>query len=169
MPVWDVTILRLGDEAGYAQNLVVAIGFGGQDHLAATAQQIVDHALQAQRAAIVGAVEAGYTVGLQLLDFAGQNSAAAATEDFDVARAAFVEQVVHVFEKFDVATLIAGDGDALHVFLNGTVHDFGHRPVVAQMNDFSPRRLQQPPHKVDGRIVPVEERRRRNEPNTDGR
>ena len=76
---------------------------------------------------------------------------------------AFVEQVVHIFKKLDVAALITGNGNALHVFLNGAINNFGNGSVVAKMNHFGPRRLHEPTHEVDGRIVAIEKRSRRND------
>lgn len=51
--------------------------------------------------------------------------------------AALFEEVDHIFEIFDMPALIGGNGDALHVFLNGGVDDFIDRSVVAEMNDLS--------------------------------
>ena len=136
-------------------NLAVQAGAGGE---IALFQKVVYHALQAHLPSVVGRIKAGDAVLLQRIYFIGQNGAAAAAEYFDMPGAARLQQVVHVFEKLVVAALVAGDGDALHVFLNGGVHDFLHRAVVAEVDDFRPRRLQDAPHDVDGGVVPVEER-----------
>ena len=80
-------------------------------------------------------------------------------------RAAFVQQIAQVLKIFDVAPLVAGDRDALHVFLNGRVDDLKYRAVVAEVNDFRAGGLQNASHNIDRRIVAVEERSRRNEAN----
>ena len=69
-----------------------------------------------------------------------------------------LQQVDHVFEKFDVAALIGGDGDALGVFLQGGVDDFLHRAVMAEMDDLHAGGLEDAAHDVDGGIVAVKER-----------
>jgi uncharacterized protein involved in propanediol utilization len=112
--------------------------------------------LEAHRAAVVGVVNARDAVSLQFPDFLGQNGAAAAAENLDVSGAEFFQQVVHVFEKLRVAALIGGDGDALHVFLDGAAHNFPHRAVVAEVDDLRAARLQDAAHDVDRGVVAVE-------------
>ena len=63
---------------------------------------------------------------MQILQFLGHDDPAATAEDLDILSTAGLEQVDHVFEKFDMATLIRGDGNALHIFLQGRVDDFLH-------------------------------------------
>jgi hypothetical protein len=48
-------------------------------------------------------------------------------------RAAFGQQIMHVFKIFQVTTLIAGKRDALYILLYGTVHYFINRAVMAQV------------------------------------
>jgi hypothetical protein len=55
-----------------------------------------------------------------------------------VAAALFTQQVVHVFEEFQVPALVAGDRYRLGVFLNGRVHNLLHAAVVAQVDDLAP-------------------------------
>ena len=57
-----------------------------------------------------------------------------------------------------MTALVARDGDALHVFLNGGIDNFLHRAVVSQMNNLRTRRLQNASHDVNRRIVTVEKR-----------
>lgn len=94
---------------------------------------------------------------MQLVDFGGEDGAAATAEELDVTGAFFAQQVVHVFKKFHVSTLVAGNGDGLRIFLDGAVHNFGHRAVVAQVNHFGTAALQDAPHDVDGSVVSVEQ------------
>jgi len=49
--------------------------------------------------------------------------------------AVLVQQVLHILEEFEVATLVGGDGDALHVLFDSTFHNIGYRPVMSQVND----------------------------------
>jgi hypothetical protein len=56
-----------------------------------------------------------------------------------------------------VAALITRDGDALHVLLDGAIHDFQHRAVVAKVDDLRPAALHDAAHDVDGGIVPIEQ------------
>ena len=77
-----------------------------------------------------------------------------------MARAFFFEQIVHVFEKFYVTALVAGNGNGLRIFLDGAVHNFGYRTVVPQMNYFGTTALQNAPHDVDGSIVSIKQRGR---------
>jgi len=62
-----------------------------------------------------------------------------------------------------MSALVAGQGDALRILLDGAVDDLAHRTVVAQVDDFGPGRLQQPAHDVDGGVVPVEQGRGRHQ------
>ncbi len=93
---------------------------------------------------------------MQFGNFGGEDGTTPAPKNFDVTGPAFVEQVKHVLKKLDMATLITGYGNALHVFLNGTVHNFGGGAVVAEVNHFGSRRLHQPTHQINGRIMAVE-------------
>jgi hypothetical protein len=73
----------------------------------------------------------------------------------------FLQHVEHVLEEFHMPALVAGYRNGLHVFLNGTVHDFPNRPIVAEMDHFTAGGLNDPPHYIDGGIVSVEQRRGR--------
>ena len=61
---------------------------------------------------------------MQFCYFYRENGTATAAKDFDVAATFFLEQVVHVFTEFHVASLVGGYGSTLCLFLDGTVYDF---------------------------------------------
>ncbi len=94
---------------------------------------------------------------MQFLDLARHDYAAAPAEYLDARSAAFTQQVDGVLEVFDVAALIRGHGDALHVFLDGGRYDLVDRPVMAEVNDFDPARLQDAAHDVDRGVMAVEQ------------
>jgi hypothetical protein len=73
-----------------------------------------------------------------------------------VAATPLFEQVVHVFEVFEVPALVGGKGNGIGIFLNGCVHHFGCAAVVAQVNDLRTTGLYDAPHDVDGGIVAIE-------------
>src|SRR6266853_1145649 len=131
--------------------------------LVAALEHVVDHALQAHLLTVLGRVNARDAVGLKLADLVCDDHAAAAAEHLDVLPAAAAQQVDHVLEVLDVAALVRGDRDALHVFLQRGRNDFVDRAVVAEMDHFGAARLQDAAHDVDGRVVAVEKRGRRHE------
>jgi hypothetical protein len=128
----------------------------------ALAHHFVDHALQAHGAPIVGREHARDAVRVQLRDLRRQDGAAASGEDQD-APPRGGNQVVHVLQELEVSALVAGQGDALGILLDGAVDDLAHRAVVAEVDDFGSRGLQQPPHDVDRGVVAVEQRGRRHQ------
>lgn len=121
-------------------------------------QEIVDHSLQSHRATIIGGVDAIDAVRMQLLDLRREDRAAASSEDADL-RPALLEQVVHVLEELEMSALIGGDRDRLRVLLDRALHDLLRRAVVTEMDHFRARRLENPAHHIDRRVMPIEERR----------
>ncbi len=75
------------------------------------------------------------------------------------------EQVDHVFEKLHVPALVARDGDALHVLLDGRLDDLVNGAIVAQMDDLGAAGLEQTPDQIDGGVVSVEKAGRRDKAN----
>jgi hypothetical protein len=63
-----------------------------------------------------------------------------------------------------MTALVAGDGDALGVFLDSGVDDLLHRAVVAQMDHFHAGALQNAPEDIDGGVMPVKKGCRRDDP-----
>jgi hypothetical protein len=100
---------------------------------------------------------------VQLLDLGRHDHAAAAAEELDVGAAAFAQQVDHVLEELDVAALVAGHGDPLHVLLQRGSDDLLDRAVVAEVDHLGAHALQDAPHDVDAGVVAVEQRRRGDE------
>jgi hypothetical protein len=94
---------------------------------------------------------------VQFLDFGRDDDTTAAAEHLDVAAAALAQQVEHVLEELDMAALVRRDRDAVRIFLQRAGDDFLDRLVVPEMDDLAARRLQDPPHDVDRRVVAVEQ------------
>ena len=96
---------------------------------------------------------------MQLAHLLRHDDPAAAAEDPDVPRSARAEHVQHVTKVLDVSALVGAHRDAVHVLVDGRGHHLLDGAVVAEMDHLRPRRLEQPPHDVDRRVVPVEEAR----------
>ena len=96
-------------------------------------------------------------------DLLGDDDATAAAHDPDVTRAVLAEQLHEVLEVLDVAALVGGDGDALHVLLDRRVDDLLHGAVVAEVDHLGALALHDAPHDVDRRVVPVEQARGRDD------
>ena len=126
--------------------------------LIATHHHLADHPLQAHALAVFGAVDAGHAIVVQLADFGRHDHAATAAKHLHVRAAAAVQQIDHVLEILDMPTLVAADGDALRVFLQGGGHHLIDAAVVAKVNHLGAHALQDAPHDVDGRVVAVEQR-----------
>ena len=148
-------IARL-QRAQILRQILREIGVAGGDDL-------VDHPLQSQALAVLGREDAGDAVRVQLVDLGRHDHAAAAAEDLDVRAAALAQQVEHVLEELDVAALVGRDRDAVRVFLQRAVDDLVDRAVVAEVDHFAARRLEDAPHDVDRRVVAVEQARRGDE------
>jgi hypothetical protein len=63
-----------------------------------------------------------------------------------------------------VSTLIRGDANGMRIFLDGTIHNLIHRPVMPQVDNFCPGILEHPAHDVDGHIMTVKKGCSRNDP-----
>ncbi len=126
-------------------------------------EHVLDHAVEAELAAVLRGVDALHAVGLQFLDLVRRDRAAAAYDHPDVAGAEVAQHVDHVAEVLVVAALVGADGDAVGVLLHGGAHDVRDAAVVAEVHDLRAVGLQQAANDVDRRVVPVEERRRAHE------
>jgi hypothetical protein len=67
-----------------------------------------------------------------------------------------LQQVFHVFEKFHVPALIAGNGNTLRIFFNGGFNNFVYTTVMTEMNNFGAFALHNAAHDVDSGIVAIE-------------
>src|SRR5687768_15756799 len=121
--------------------------------------EVVDHALQTEGTPVVRSIDSGNAIVHQFLYFFGKDDAATASKDPDVRGPSFPQQIVHVFEVFIVATLVAGDGDRLRILLNGSVHHFYDTSIVPKMNYLTACRLNYPAHDVNGGIMSIEQAR----------
>jgi hypothetical protein len=72
-----------------------------------------------------------------------------------VAATILFQQVFHVLKKLEMATLVTCNSNAICIFFYRTFYNFMHAPVVAKMNYLSAFALHNPPHNIDGSIVPV--------------
>ncbi len=124
---------------------------------------LADHSLQPELLPILRREDPRHAVVLQLLDLGGHDHATATAEHLDVAAATLAQQLEHVLEELDVPTLIGRDRDAVCVLGQRAVDDLLDRAVVAEMDHLAAGRLQDPAHDVDRRVVPVEQRGRRDE------
>src|SRR5258705_8121305 len=77
----------------------------------------------------------------------------------------FLQQIFHVFKKLHMPSLVTGDGNALHIFLNSRFYNFLYRPVVTKMDDLGAFALHDAPHNINSSIMTIEEAGRRNNTN----
>ncbi len=75
------------------------------------------------------------------------------------------QAVDQILEVLDVAALVGGHGDPLHVLVDDRRDDFVDRTVVTEMDHLHPTSLEDPAHDVDRRVVTVEQTGGRDEPN----
>ncbi len=159
-------VLERGERAGDRQ-----IGAGrrlGRErrellHAGGALDQVGDHPLEAELLAVAREVDPLHPVRLELGRLARGDRAAAAAEDTDVPGALLAEHVDRVLEVLEVAALVGADGDPVGVLLDRGAHDVRDAAVVAEVDHLGARRLDQPAHHVDRRVVAVEERGRGDE------
>jgi succinate dehydrogenase hydrophobic anchor subunit len=130
----------------------------------ASVQQILYHALKSHFSTVIGAVNAADAVMVQFTHFVGQDGAAAATKNFDVAAATPIQQIFYVLKKLYMATLVAGDGNAMHIFFNSRFNNVFSTAVVAKVDYFGTLALQNAAHDVNGCIMPIKQAGGSNQP-----
>ncbi|SRR5258706_10853056 len=101
---------------------------------------------------------------MQLLNFSRKNRPSAPTKDFDVATAVFLQQVFHVFKKFNMSALVRGDGNSLDIFFDSCLNDLFYGPVVSQMDDLGAFALHDPPHNINSGVMTIEQTCSRDDP-----
>ncbi len=67
-----------------------------------------------------------------------RDCAAAAAENFDAGLAALAQKIDNFCEKFYVPTVITGNPNGAHVFLDRRAHDITDRAVITEINDLNP-------------------------------
>ena len=134
--------------SGLAQVLVA-----GHHHLA-------NHACQPHALAVFGA-ENAHAVGGQISNLFGHNHPAAAAKHLNMLAATLFKQGRHVFEILHMPALVGAYRNALHVFLQRSSHHIVHRAVVPQMHHFHAHAHKNTAHDVDGGVMPVKKRSRR--------
>ena len=112
---------------------------------------------EAHPLAVLGREDLGDAVGLERLDLARHDHAAAAAVHPHVAGALGPEAVDEVAEVLVVAALVRRHRHALHVLLDHRGDDLVDRAVVPEVDHLAALRLEDPPHDVDGGVVPVEQ------------
>ena len=131
------------------------IGVAGPD-------QLVDHPRQAEPLAVLRGEDPHARRG-QPGDLLGDDHSAAAAENLHVPGAWPCAATAQILEVLDVAALVGADRDALRVLVEHRVDHLADRAVVAQVHHLGPLGLQDAPHDVDRRVMPVEQRGRRHE------
>ncbi len=86
-------------------------------------EDVVDHPLEAETPSVFRMVDPADAVGFEFAFFLGDDRAAAAAEDLDMARASLDEEIAHVLEILHMAALVAADGDTLGILLDRRVDD----------------------------------------------
>src|SRR5579872_1080535 len=117
---------------------------------------VLDHPFQPHPPPVVRRIDPRNPVTLELVDLAGKDRAAAAAKDLDVAAAVLVQEILNVFEEFDVSSLVRSDGDALHVLFDSALDDFCGRSVVSEVDDLHALCLEEAAHYIDCGIVAIE-------------
>ncbi len=118
---------------------------------------LANHPGQAHALPVLGAEDAAHAIGLQFGNFSGHDHPAAAAKHLDLLAAARAQQIHHVLEILHMSALVGAQRNALRVFLQGGAHHLIDRTVVAQVNHLRAHALQDAPHDVDGRVMPVKQ------------
>ena len=92
---------------------------------------------------------------MKFFDLFGKDNASAPSEDQDMPASPFVQEIVHVFKELHMASLVGGYCHRMSIFLDGTINDLLHGPVVSEMDHLRPAGLQDTAHDINGCIVAV--------------
>ena len=154
--------LGAGEGAGDGEAVTgehgVEVGLAGLPRVeVAVGDDGVDHPDQAHLLAVLGG-EDGDAGLAQPLDLGRHDHAATAAHDLDVLGAGLAQRLDEVLEVLHVPALVRRHRDALGVLLQRGVDDLLHGAVVTEVDDLAALALEDPPHDVDRRVVPVEQR-----------
>jgi hypothetical protein len=127
----------------------------------------VDHPVEAELPAFLGTEDPRDALSLERLDLVRSDRSSTAAIHEDRSTSALPQPVHQVPEELHVAALIGRDRHRVHVLLDRSLHEFVHRTVVSQVDHLGALGLQEPAHDVDGGVVPIEQRSRRQ--HADGR
>src|SRR5690606_35578575 len=116
---------------------------------------LINHALETVLPAVFRRENPRDSVIMQFFDFLRDDDTASAAINADVGCASFLQKVIHIFEVLHMSSLIRGNGDSLHILLDGSIYDFLHRTVMAEVDDLCPACLDDAAHNVDGSIMSV--------------
>ena len=159
--------LQAGDRPGQGPPVAGQHGVGGSrlggEIGVAVPDELIDHARQAELLAVLGRKDP-YPGRGQPRDLIRHDDPAATAEDPHLPGAGLGQQLRQVLEVLDVAALVGTDRHPLGILLQHRVDDLADRAVVPEVHHLGALRLQDAPHDVDRRVVPVEQRGRRDEP-----
>ena len=119
-------------------------------------EHVLDHAVEAQLAAVFGAVDLLDAVGFERGDLIGRDGAATAHHHADVLGLEVAQHVHHVTEVLVVPALVGADGYAVGIFLNRRADDVRNAAVMPKVDHLGAVRLQDAANDVDGRVMTVE-------------
>src|SRR3954467_3137676 len=122
----------------------------------ALADHIFNHSFKSHSSSIIRGIYSCNSIIVKFFYFLRQDCAAATTKYFNMTTPVFIQEVFHVFEEFNMTTLVGSDGNTLHIFFNCAFNNFSYAPVVTKVNDFSTFALKDPAHDIDCCIMPVE-------------
>ena len=134
------------------------LGAAGELH------HLLRHPGEPEPRAVLGGEDLRDPPCLELGDLLRDDHPAAAAEHLDPGPAPAGELVDQVGEVLHVAALVRAQGDAVDVLVDGRLDDLCDRAVVPEVHDLAPLALEEPSDQVDRRVVAVEQRGRRDEP-----
>ncbi len=92
---------------------------------------------------------------MKFLNLIRQNGATATAKYPDMTTTILFQEILHVFKKFHMTTLVTGNGNALYIFLYGRFYNLLHRPVMAKVDDLGAFALHNAAHNINCSIMTV--------------
>jgi len=127
---------------------------------------VIGHPLQTHRRPILGGIDLGHAIGLELLDLVSDDNPASAPEHLDMGGLLLAQEVDHVFERLHMPALVTGHGDALGVLFDRGFDQFLNGAVMGEMDHLDAAVLQDPADDIGGDVVAVKERGGGDDPDT---